>query len=371
MDILESLNQVKFVPGFSQMAISERSLSIMEYLNRELDFVDPVEFKNLKVTAKILQRMANEGIHIDERPGQFSGTVNMIHAIAMSEQLNANENEHYRVSDCISSGRPRVFPPGSLMVSTGDFLEYEVITDHGVDVNRNSVRDLLAEVLGEDLVDSRGVDMKESMILNKWISSYRNLDEEQKTRDRDKFSFVMFFLEKNVTKPLWSEETFILEGYDIDDENVRDILRKYLIEKTEKDRQYVQGFEQIRIRQVVRKKVCVIDVLMLGLDKRVRSSDFKAQHPIVQASEVYLRLIDIHPFSDGNERTARLLMNYYLMMNNLPVFEVYPDNRKEFIKAVRFIKTKNEFAVFLAEQLLFQNQFMIRGSDDFLCNIPR
>jgi Fic family protein len=41
-------------------------------------------------------------------------------------------------------------------------------------------------------------------------------------------------------------------------------------------------------------------------------------HPVVFAGEAHYRLVTIHPFMDGNGRTARLLMNLLLLMRGYP-----------------------------------------------------
>ena len=41
-------------------------------------------------------------------------------------------------------------------------------------------------------------------------------------------------------------------------------------------------------------------------------------HPIDLASEAHYRLVSIHPFVDGNGRTARLMMNMLLLMSGYP-----------------------------------------------------
>ena len=41
-------------------------------------------------------------------------------------------------------------------------------------------------------------------------------------------------------------------------------------------------------------------------------------HPVAFAGEAHYRLVSIHPFTDGNGRTARLLMNLLLMMSGYP-----------------------------------------------------
>lgn len=44
----------------------------------------------------------------------------------------------------------------------------------------------------------------------------------------------------------------------------------------------------------------------------------KATHPLVLAADMHQRLVNIHPFADGNGRTSRLLMNLLLMRAGYP-----------------------------------------------------
>lgn len=44
----------------------------------------------------------------------------------------------------------------------------------------------------------------------------------------------------------------------------------------------------------------------------------KDMHPVALAGEAHYRLVTIHPFSDANDRTARLLMNLILIMAGYP-----------------------------------------------------
>ncbi len=46
------------------------------------------------------------------------------------------------------------------------------------------------------------------------------------------------------------------------------------------------------------------------------------------AFEAHFRLTAIHPFSDGNGRTARLLMNLMLIRGGYPPVAVRPEDRK-------------------------------------------
>lgn len=54
-------------------------------------------------------------------------------------------------------------------------------------------------------------------------------------------------------------------------------------------------------------------------------------HPVELAAEAHYRLVTIHPFVDGNGRTARLLMNMILLMNGYPAAII---QKREWLKYI-------------------------------------
>lgn len=58
-------------------------------------------------------------------------------------------------------------------------------------------------------------------------------------------------------------------------------------------------------------------------------------HPVEFAALLHLRLVTIHPFIDGNGRTARLLMNLALMQDGFPVTIIPPVVRPAYIEALK------------------------------------
>jgi Fic family protein len=58
-------------------------------------------------------------------------------------------------------------------------------------------------------------------------------------------------------------------------------------------------------------------------------------HPVIYAAQLHLKLATIHPFMDGNGRTARLLMNLALLQNGFPITIIPPLLRADYISALR------------------------------------
>lgn len=56
---------------------------------------------------------------------------------------------------------------------------------------------------------------------------------------------------------------------------------------------------------------------------------------VEKAFTAHRRLVDIHPFNDGNGRTARLLMNLILIRCGYPPVAVRPEDRVEYIRGLQ------------------------------------
>jgi Fic family protein len=61
----------------------------------------------------------------------------------------------------------------------------------------------------------------------------------------------------------------------------------------------------------------------------------KALHPVTLAAFAHRRLVDIHPFTDGNGRTARLLMNLVLLNKGYQIVSIPPILRMAYIDALQ------------------------------------
>jgi Fic family protein len=70
------------------------------------------------------------------------------------------------------------------------------------------------------------------------------------------------------------------------------------------------------------------------------------------AFTAHYRLVAIHPFNDGNGRTARLLMNLILLRGGYPPVAVRPEDRPAYIASLQFAQDGGGTEAF--ERLLYQ-----------------
>lgn len=57
-------------------------------------------------------------------------------------------------------------------------------------------------------------------------------------------------------------------------------------------------------------------------------------HPVAVSAEFHARLVSVHPFVDGNGRTARLASNLPLMRNDYPPATWRPEDRPRYYAAL-------------------------------------
>jgi len=70
-------------------------------------------------------------------------------------------------------------------------------------------------------------------------------------------------------------------------------------------------------------------------------------HPVILSALVHLKFVTLHPFSDGNGRISRLMMNFVLNRNNFPMLDIPYENRNGYYTALERAQIKKEEKIFL------------------------
>jgi Fic family protein len=71
-----------------------------------------------------------------------------------------------------------------------------------------------------------------------------------------------------------------------------------------------------------------------------------SDHPVIIAALAHYKLVTIHPFVDGNGRTARLFMNLLLLQCGYPLAIIKKEKRAEYIAAIECARQKEDMNEF-------------------------
>jgi Fic family protein len=70
-------------------------------------------------------------------------------------------------------------------------------------------------------------------------------------------------------------------------------------------------------------------------------------HPVELAALVHLKFVSIHPFTDGNGRISRLMMNFVLHKHGFPMLNIHYEKRGGYYRALERAHLQNDETIFL------------------------
>ena len=80
---------------------------------------------------------------------------------------------------------------------------------------------------------------------------------------------------------------------------------------------------------------------------RDRYEDWAVYHPLIRACLLHGEFVKIHPFVDGNGRTARLLLNFELIKNGYPPVIIKNEDRADYYDALEMASTTKNYTLFI------------------------
>lgn len=150
-------------------------------------------------------------------------------------------------------------------------------------------------------------------------------------------------------KKLALDEGFIKELQRLLTENTYDKRRWELGERPGeyKKHDYVTGAAEIgasadEVGEEMNELLCELD----GIDDK---------NALTAAAYFHVKFENIHPFADGNGRTGRLAMNYYLLSHSHPPIVIHEEDRKAYYAALEAwdnAQELNAMLAFLKEQTI-------------------
>lgn len=94
-------------------------------------------------------------------------------------------------------------------------------------------------------------------------------------------------------------------------------------------------------------------------------SDENDRNPLLIGAEFHYKFIRIHPFDDGNGRTARILMNFILMKFGFPPVIIKTEDKSNYFAALQLADAGNieAFIAYISHNLVHSLEIMIAGAN--------
>lgn len=153
----------------------------------------------------------------------------------------------------------------------------------------------------------------------------------------------------------WVLDVFAKERGTITQSDIRNL--QYLVvkqSKTDIAGSYADVERSVNTDEGVRSFPPPTDVLPL-MEEFVRWLNAETNESAVsRALESHSRLVNIHPFEDGNGRTSRLLMNLMLVRSDFPPVAIRPSDRADYLAALEADNNSGDYRAiteFLVDRL--------------------
>jgi Fic family protein len=78
------------------------------------------------------------------------------------------------------------------------------------------------------------------------------------------------------------------------------------------------------------------------------------------ASDLHYNFVNIHPFADGNGRTARLLANFVMFYHDEPLIKIFSEDRTSYIDALNETEDAKDLMIFRQFVALQQIKFLMQ-----------
>jgi len=141
------------------------------------------------------------------------------------------------------------------------------------------------------------------------------------------------------------------EATPIDEATVRELHRRIVF----RSQPEIGGIYSILPRRIAGSPVVFPNAVKIpGLMKQYGEWLARAEPVPATSFDAHFKLVAIHPFTDGNGRTATLLMNLLLLRGGYPPIAVRPEDRKTYLDILEHASLRDDlkpFQTFMHQRL--------------------
>jgi Fic family protein len=190
-----------------------------------------------------------------------------------------------------------------------------------------SLSETETKVLIENNITSKGKPLTDHLMVKDHYNAFLMIKEAAKKKRELSIDF-MKEINSSVMKSTGGNISTISGDFDTSKGDLR-LAQVYV------DQKYFPHFN--KMRDLLQQLVDHVN----GKIEKVEGDDI-----IKLAADIHYNFVNIHPFGDGNGRTARLLMNYIQLYHGEPLIKIFTEDRTEYIEALNKTEAKEDPDIF-------------------------
>jgi len=213
-----------------------------------------------------------------------------------------------------------------------DVIDYEKfcmisIVWHSTKIEGCSLTETDTKVLIENDITAAGKPLKDHLMIKDHFASFGFIKEQAKQKRKLSIDFIRE-IGAMVMKNTGGNTNTVLGDFDTSRGDLR-LAQVYVDKKYFPDYKKVPG---------------LLEQLCTSVNERLDGA--KELEVLNLSADIHYNFVNIHPFGDGNGRTARLLMNYVQFYHGEPLIKIFTEDRTAYINALNETEEKEDLAVF-------------------------
>lgn len=213
-----------------------------------------------------------------------------------------------------------------------DVIDYEKfciisIVWHSTKIEGCSLTETDTKVLLDNDITAAGKPLTDHLMIKDHFAAFQFIKEQAKIKRKLSVEFIRE-IGGYVMKNTGSSTNTVLGSFDTSKGDLR-LAQVYV------DKKYFPDYKKVPD---------LLEQLCNSVNEKI---DIVAGNEVLKlAADIHYNFVNIHPFADGNGRTARLLMNYIQLYHNEPLIKIFTEDRTEYIDALNETEERENLEVF-------------------------
>ena len=213
-----------------------------------------------------------------------------------------------------------------------DVIDYEKfcvisIVWHSTKIEGCSLTETDTKVLLENDITAAGKPLKDHLMIKDHYAAFQYIKEQAKQKRKLSLEFIQE-IGGLVMKNTGSFTNTILGGFDTAKGDWR-LAQVYV------DKKYFPDYKKVPN---------LLEQLCISVNEKIDT--VKDTEILKLSADIHYNFVNIHPFGDGNGRTARLLMNYIQLYHGEPLIKIFTEDRAEYIDALNDAEENGNIDIF-------------------------